>query len=71
MKRTYLVSAKHVSPEWTFDRTPVEVGDHPGGWSAGHAKLGYVCDFDTPEAAIRDLFWASACAITEIVKEER
>jgi hypothetical protein len=66
MKKTYLVSAKHVSPDYTFDRTPVEVGEHRDGWSASHAKLGYVCDFDTPEAAIRDLFGASACAITKI-----
>jgi hypothetical protein len=67
MKKIYLVSAKHISPEWTFDKTRVEVGEHRDGWSAGHPKLGYVCDFDTPEAAIRDLFGASACAITEIV----
>jgi hypothetical protein len=70
MKKIYLVSARHVSPEYCFDKTEVEVAEHRDGWSASHPKLGYVCDFDTPQAAIRDLFGASACSITEMLQKE-
>jgi hypothetical protein len=65
---TYLVTATHPHPDYTFDRTPVRVSQIHGGtyWFADHPKLGCGKDYATPEAAIKGLFADHACRVTRI-----
>ncbi len=70
MKVLYTVTADHAADAYRLDQSIVEVGVQcyaVGGeapcnrYSASRARFGYVCDFATPEAAIRDLLSANGC----------
>lgn len=70
MKR-YSVTAKHVSPRYTFVGEIVEAKEAPGhdGYWYAKGSLGCSKDYSSPERAVRSLFEDNACTaitVTEI-----
>jgi hypothetical protein len=71
--KTYLVSAKHVHPDYCFDRHPVRVSknEREGTFYASAAKLGCGKDYHTEHDAIRALFRDHACTVTKIAESDQ
>lgn len=70
MRKNFLVSATHVSPNYCFDRHAVQVSQdrYDGTWYANAAKLGCGKNYRTWQDAISGLFQAHACTVTKIVE---
>ena len=65
----YYVTTSHPHPKWRLNNAEVKVTESRGEFSASLPNFGYVCGFNSPSAAIRDLCQANGAIVLSIIEE--